>query len=169
MSQENNQHYGKAICFFLIMQSLYSRGARYFWIHNTGPIGCLPLYLSYGPFTNLDKDRYGCAVYPNKISTEFNVKLTGLVKELTKKLPLATLTCVDIYATKYKLISEANKLGNSPSPDLQLLDISISQLVVKIDYGRIRKCSSASVIEKKNKKGLSKPIFSYISTINSDL
>ncbi|XP_049931756.1 uncharacterized protein LOC116247402 [Nymphaea colorata] len=93
------------------IQSLYRRGARYFWIHNTGPLGCLPLYVIYGPFTNFTKDKLGCAVYPNNVAMEFNRQLKQLVRELRTKLPLAALTYVDIYSAKYRLISQATKLG----------------------------------------------------------
>ncbi|KAF3777873.1 GDSL esterase/lipase [Nymphaea thermarum] len=93
------------------IQSLYRRGARYFWIHNTGPLGCLPLYVIYGPFTNFAKDNLGCAVYPNNVAMEFNRQLKQLVRELRTKLPLAALTYVDIYSAKYRLISQATKLG----------------------------------------------------------
>ncbi|KAJ1382782.1 SGNH hydrolase superfamily [Sesbania bispinosa] len=93
------------------VQQLYSEGARIFWIHNTGPIGCLPLnFLSYkSKQGNLDAN--GCVKPQNEIAQEFNRQLKDKVFHLRRKLALAKFTYVDVYTVKYQLVSNARKLG----------------------------------------------------------
>ncbi|KAK9985942.1 hypothetical protein SO802_030893 [Lithocarpus litseifolius] len=90
--------------FSINVKNIYNLGARSFWIHNTGPIGCLPLILatflsaqrdSYGcakPYN----DSYGCAKPYNDVAQYFNHKLKEAIVQLTKDLPLAAITYVDI-------------------------------------------------------------------------
>ncbi|CAJ1781294.1 unnamed protein product [Sphenostylis stenocarpa] len=93
------------------VQQLYNEGARLFWIHNTGPIGCLPLnFLSYeSKQGNLDAN--GCVKPQNEIAQEFNRQLKDQISQLKRNLPLAKLTYVDVYKAKYELVSKARKLG----------------------------------------------------------
>lgn len=56
-------------------------------------------------------DKYGCAAPYNDVSQYFNQKLKEAVIKLRKEFPLAVITYVDIYAVKYKLIAQAEKLG----------------------------------------------------------
>ncbi|KAJ1416500.1 SGNH hydrolase superfamily [Sesbania bispinosa] len=93
------------------VQQLYNEGARVFWIHNTGPIGCLPYsYIYYEPKKgNLDAN--GCVKPHNEIAQEFNKQLKDQVFQLRSKLPLAKLTYVDVYTAKYELISNAKIQG----------------------------------------------------------
>ncbi|KAK7395673.1 hypothetical protein VNO78_16238 [Psophocarpus tetragonolobus] len=67
--------------FSLAVQQLYIEGARVFWIHNTGPIGCLPFnFLSYGSKQgNLDSS--GCVKPQNEIAQEFNRKLKDQISD----------------------------------------------------------------------------------------
>jgi hypothetical protein len=44
----------------------------------------------------------------------FNVKLKDTVASLRKTHPDAAFTYVDVYTAKYKLISQAKKLGKAP-------------------------------------------------------
>ena len=51
-----------------MFQQLYNEGARIFWIHNTGPIGCLPYSIinyksNRGNLTNFDTN--GCVKSQN--------------------------------------------------------------------------------------------------------
>lgn len=97
-----------------ILQDLYKQGARSFWIHNTGPIGCLPVTLR--DHTRSSKkpgkfDHHGCVKAQNDMAKQFNRLLKHKVNKLREKLPLAALTYVDMYTAKYKLISNANKQG----------------------------------------------------------
>ncbi|PIA60440.1 hypothetical protein AQUCO_00300149v1 [Aquilegia coerulea] len=81
------------------------------WIHNTGPIGCLPAYLlsfSGGPGL-LDKN--GCIKSHNNIAVEFNRQLKERVLQLRTQFQDAALTYVDMYTLKYQLISDAKNQG----------------------------------------------------------
>nr|ACG38411.1 alpha-L-fucosidase 2 precursor [Zea mays] len=94
-----------------IIQSVYSRGGRYFWIHNTGPLGCLPYALLHRPDLATPADGTGCSVTYNKVAQRFNLRLKETVASLRKTHPDAAFTYVDVYTAKYKLISQAKKLG----------------------------------------------------------
>ncbi|KAI9072135.1 hypothetical protein K1719_045912 [Acacia pycnantha] len=94
------------------VQHLYRQGGRAFWIHNTGPFGCLPLNLFYKH--NLPAgylDRYGCVKDQNKMAIEFNTQLENRVIKLRAELPEVSITYVDVYAAKYGLISKAKNEG----------------------------------------------------------
>ena len=94
-----------------MFQQLYNEGARVFWIHNTGPIGCLPYsYIYYEPKKG-NLDAYGCVKPQNELAQEFNRQLKDRVFQLRKKLPLAKFTYVDAYTAKYQLISTAKSQG----------------------------------------------------------
>lgn len=92
-------------------KQLYKQGARTFWIHNTGPIGCLPYAVIYFPPSPDNKDQNGCVKSHNNVAQEFNRKLKERVSKLRVQLPDAVLTYVDIYSAKYSLITEAKKHG----------------------------------------------------------
>jgi hypothetical protein len=83
-----------------------------FWIHNAGPIGCLPYDYIYYQHKQGNLDANGCVKPHNEIAQEFNRKLKDQVFQLRRKLPLAKFTYVDVYTAKYKLISNAKSLGN---------------------------------------------------------
>ncbi|GLT65101.1 hypothetical protein SLA2020_375530 [Shorea laevis] len=94
------------------VQHLYQKGGRTFWIHNTGPIGCMPVnsfYLSNPAPGYLDP--YGCVKGQNDMAMEFNRQLKDRVIKLRTELPEASITYVDVYAAKYGLISNAKQLG----------------------------------------------------------
>ncbi|KAH7577283.1 hypothetical protein ACOSP7_001867 [Xanthoceras sorbifolium] len=94
------------------VQNIYRQGGRTFWIHNTGPFGCLPVNLFY----NLNPppgyvDQYGCVKDQNTMAIEFNRQLKERVIKLRAELPEAAITYVDVYAAKYGLISRSKTLG----------------------------------------------------------
>ncbi|XP_031402054.1 GDSL esterase/lipase At5g14450-like [Punica granatum] len=93
------------------VEKLYQQGARAFWIHNTGPIGCLPYSLVFYPPEPNNVDRNGCIESHNKISREFNRQLEDQVAKLRVQLQDAKLNFIDIYLAKYSLISDAKKHG----------------------------------------------------------
>ncbi|XP_041011072.1 GDSL esterase/lipase At5g14450-like isoform X2 [Juglans microcarpa x Juglans regia] len=93
------------------VEKLYQLGARAFWIHNTGPIGCLPYSVTYYPPKPENMDESGCVLSHNKIAQEFNRQLQEKVSQHRVQLPDAILTYTDIFSAKYNLISEAKKLG----------------------------------------------------------
>lgn len=57
-------------------------------------------------------DDHGCATPFNDVARFFNSRLKAAVVQLRKDLPLAAITCVDIYSVKHSLITQAKKLGN---------------------------------------------------------
>ncbi|GMN42617.1 hypothetical protein TIFTF001_011828 [Ficus carica] len=94
------------------VQFLCQQGARTFWIHNTGPIGCLPstLFDIHNPVPGFLDDN-GCIKSQNDMAKEFNRQLKETVDKLRTELPLAAITYVDMFAAKYSLISNAKKQG----------------------------------------------------------
>lgn len=95
-----------------MLQQLYEEGARIFWIHNTGPIGCLPFTIVVSERKAENVDPVGCLRSKNDIAQEFNKQLKEKVSELRENLREAKFTYVDIYSAKYALIAEADKHGN---------------------------------------------------------
>ncbi|KAK7373157.1 hypothetical protein VNO80_06555 [Phaseolus coccineus] len=91
------------------IKNIYNLGARSFWIHNTGPIGCVPLILTN--FESAERDKYGCAKAYNEVAQSFNQNLKEALVHLRKDLPLAAITYVDIYSAKYSLFSNPKKYG----------------------------------------------------------
>ncbi|GMN33802.1 hypothetical protein TIFTF001_046748, partial [Ficus carica] len=90
---------------------LYQKGVRIFWIHNTGPIGCLPFLVVTYPPKPEDADQNGCIKSYNEVAQEFNKQLKKEISKLRNQLSGAALFHVDIYSAKYSLISEASKYG----------------------------------------------------------
>lgn len=97
--------------FTTVIKDIYDQGGRYFWIHNTGPVGCLPYVMDRLPIPAGQVDKVGCASPFNQVAQFFNQKLKEVVVHLRKKLAHAALTYVDIYSVKYDLISNATKHG----------------------------------------------------------
>ncbi|KAL2523284.1 GDSL esterase/lipase [Forsythia ovata] len=98
--------------FAMAITHLYQLGARAFWIHNTGPIGCLPAAAFYiqNPKPGF-LDKYGCIRDQNNMAVEFNRQLKTRVEKLRQELPRAALIYVDIYTAKYHLIRNAKYYG----------------------------------------------------------
>lgn len=94
-----------------IIKNVYALGGRSFWIHNTGPTGCLPYVLDLFPVAAAKVDKYGCATPFNEVAQFFNQRLKELVDQLRKELPLAAITYVDIYTLKHTIITRAKILG----------------------------------------------------------
>ncbi|XP_050276480.1 GDSL esterase/lipase At3g27950-like isoform X2 [Quercus robur] len=97
--------------FAVAVKKLYQEGARTFWIHNTGPIGCLPFFAVWNPPKHFKSDKNGCIKSYNQLAQEFNKQLKDKVFQLRTQLHHAVLIYVDIYTAKYTLISEAEKQG----------------------------------------------------------
>ncbi|XWS44103.1 hypothetical protein CRYUN_Cryun15aG0016000 [Craigia yunnanensis] len=100
------------------VQNLYDHGARTFWIHNTGPIGCLPVSLHHHGIKPEELHKQGCLKTQNDYSIEFNRKLKDRVIKLRAELPDAAVTYVDIYAAKYELIGNTKKQGFFDAVDI---------------------------------------------------
>ncbi|XWS44105.1 hypothetical protein CRYUN_Cryun15aG0016200 [Craigia yunnanensis] len=94
------------------VQHLYQQGGRTFWIHNTGPIGCLPVNFFYLPNPEPGYvDQYGCVKGQNDMAMEFNRQLKERIIKLRTELPEASITHVDVYTAKISIISSAKNLG----------------------------------------------------------
>lgn len=102
--------------YVLLLQKLYQVGARTFWIHNTGPIGCLPFFVKNYPPTPENTDQIGCVRSYNNVAQEFNKNLKDKVSQLQKQLQDTSFVYVDMYSVKYSLISQANKHGKQNFP-----------------------------------------------------
>ncbi|XAR51928.1 Alpha-L-fucosidase [Bertholletia excelsa] len=94
------------------VQRLYDQGARFFWVQNTGPVGCLPVATFY--ISNPQPgflDQYGCIRGQNAMAVEFNKQLKDRVAKLRAQFPNAAFTYVDVYTAKYDLISNTKTQG----------------------------------------------------------
>ncbi|KAJ6813163.1 GDSL esterase/lipase-like [Iris pallida] len=97
--------------FTRVVKSVYEAGGRYFWIHNTGPLGCLPYILLAVKLAPSELDPVGCGAPYNRLAQRFNEMLNETVVGLRRDLPLGRFTYVDIYSAKYMLLSQAEKFG----------------------------------------------------------
>ncbi|KAF8392736.1 hypothetical protein HHK36_023085 [Tetracentron sinense] len=93
------------------VKAIYEEGGKNFWIHNTGPLGCLPQKLWLVSKSNNDFDPSGCLWSYNAASKALNAGLRVLCQELRSELKNATIVYVDIYAIKYDLIANSTKYG----------------------------------------------------------
>ncbi|CAL9048913.1 unnamed protein product [Musa banksii] len=93
------------------MQNLYDNGGKKFWVHNTGPLGCLPQKLALPRKHNSSLDPYGCLIPFNNAAKEFNAQLSALCDNLNSELKNATIVYTDIYSIKYDLIANHTAYG----------------------------------------------------------
>ncbi|XP_020101363.1 GDSL esterase/lipase At1g09390-like [Ananas comosus] len=91
--------------------TLYNTGARNFWIHNTGPLGCLPEKLAAPRKDDSDLDAYGCLKTANDVAREFNSQLSTICDEMRSELRNSTIVYTDIFAIKYDLIANYTSYG----------------------------------------------------------
>ncbi|KAI7727337.1 hypothetical protein M8C21_027609 [Ambrosia artemisiifolia] len=96
----------------LLDQDIYDQGGRSFWIHNTGPFGCLPYVLDRQLVTAGQVDKYGCVGPYNELAQFFNHELKETVNQLREDLPKATIIYVDVYSVKHALITQATRYGD---------------------------------------------------------
>ncbi|KAL0381768.1 UNVERIFIED_CONTAM: GDSL esterase/lipase [Sesamum angustifolium] len=96
-------------------QGLYERGARTFWVHNTGPIGCLPVAIAKvkDPAPGY-LDENGCVKSQNDIALLFNKELKDEIVKLRAEVSDAAIVYVDMYAAKYELITNAKNQDPVP-------------------------------------------------------
>ncbi|XP_059654387.1 GDSL esterase/lipase LIP-4-like [Cornus florida] len=93
--------------------AIYDEGGRNFWVHNTGPLGCLPQKLSLAQKSPKDLDPHGCLSSYNAAAGVFNEGLRQLCQEMRFEMKDAMIVYVDIYAIKYDLIANSSKYGFS--------------------------------------------------------
>ncbi|CAH2055047.1 unnamed protein product [Thlaspi arvense] len=93
------------------IKRLYAEGARNFWIHNTGPLGCLAQVVSIFGRDKSKLDEFGCVSDHNEAAKHFNLQLHGLLKQLPQQCPDSRFTYVDIFSIKYDLILNHSHYG----------------------------------------------------------
>ncbi|XVE73188.1 hypothetical protein DITRI_Ditri11bG0097400 [Diplodiscus trichospermus] len=93
------------------MKRLYDGGARNFWVHNTGPLGCLPRIIAIFGKKSSNLDELGCVISHNRAANIFNMKLRDICLKFLSQLPEANCTYVDIYSIKLNLISNYSLYG----------------------------------------------------------
>ncbi|KAK4418016.1 GDSL esterase/lipase LIP-4 [Sesamum alatum] len=93
------------------MWAMYLVGGKNFWVHNTGPLGCLPEKLGTRKTNATDFDQYGCIKSLNDGAKAFNAKLDALCQELRQQMKNATIVYVDMYSIKYDLIANSAAYG----------------------------------------------------------
>ncbi|CAO2836774.1 unnamed protein product [Amaranthus hypochondriacus] len=90
---------------------LYDAGARFFWIHNTGPVGCLPQNIAKFGTDPSKLDTLGCVAGHNQAAQLFNLQLHALCKKLQGQYADSNVTYVDIYTIKSNLLSNYSRYG----------------------------------------------------------
>ncbi|XP_057800788.1 GDSL esterase/lipase At1g54790-like [Salvia miltiorrhiza] len=97
--------------FRLRIQKLYGEGGRNFWIHNTGPLGCLPRIIATFGQNASKLDQFQCVDSHNQAAKLFNLQLQSLCAEFQQQFPEAKLTYVDVYTIKLNLIANYSQYG----------------------------------------------------------
>ncbi|XP_037452407.1 GDSL esterase/lipase At1g09390-like [Triticum dicoccoides] len=93
------------------METLYAHGARKFWIHGTGALGCLPQKLSIPRDDDSDLDANGCLNKYNNVAKAFNEKLAETCNQLRQRMADAAIVFTDLYPIKYDLVANHSKYG----------------------------------------------------------
>ncbi|KAK2983035.1 hypothetical protein RJ640_025044 [Escallonia rubra] len=93
------------------LKELYDQGARNFWIHNMGPVGCIPMNIVPFGTDPSNIDDIGCLIKQNKAAKSFNRHLLLLCKKLKDKLRDAKIIYVDVFTIKYNVTVNHSKLG----------------------------------------------------------
>lgn len=93
------------------IEALYGHGARKFWIHGTGALGCLPQKLAIPRDDDGDLDGNGCLKTYNNAAKSFNKQLSTVCKQLRQRVVDATIVFTDMFAIKYDLVANHTKYG----------------------------------------------------------
>ncbi|TVU24211.1 hypothetical protein EJB05_26630 [Eragrostis curvula] len=94
------------------IMTLYYNGAKNFWVHGTGPLGCLPQKLARPRANDTDLDYSGCLKPLNDGAYEFNNQLCAVCDQLmSSQLRGATIVYTDVLAIKYELIANHSAYG----------------------------------------------------------
>ncbi|XP_051201431.1 GDSL esterase/lipase At1g54790 [Lolium perenne] len=93
------------------LKTLYEQGARKFWIHNTGPLGCLPQNIDLWGKDPTQLDEHHCVAKHNRAAKIFNLQLHALCTKLRGQFPGSDITYVDIYSVKYSLVANYSRYG----------------------------------------------------------
>ncbi|CAN6481894.1 unnamed protein product [Victoria cruziana] len=93
------------------VEDLYEEGARRFWIHNTGPLGCLAQNVARFGQDQQKLDELGCVASHNRAAKLFNLQLHALISKWRGQFSDASFTYVDIFTIKVNLIANFSKYG----------------------------------------------------------
>ncbi|KAK1278160.1 GDSL esterase/lipase [Acorus gramineus] len=93
------------------IKKLYDQGARRFWIHNTGPLGCLPQNIAAFGKDPSKLDELGCVSSHNRAAKLFNLQFNALYKKLQGQYTDANMTYVDIFSIKLNLLANFSRYG----------------------------------------------------------
>ncbi|KAG2588492.1 GDSL esterase/lipase LIP-4-like [Panicum virgatum] len=93
------------------IMTLYYNGAKNFWVHGTGPLGCLPQKLAAPRPDDGDLDYSGCLKTLNNGAYEFNNQLRAACDELRSQLRGATIVYTDVLLVKYDLVANHSAYG----------------------------------------------------------
>ncbi|MCI17010.1 GDSL esterase/lipase, partial [Trifolium medium] len=90
---------------------LYDSGARNFWIHNTGPLGCLAQNVATFGADTSKLDELGCLRGHNQAAKAFNLHLQAFCSKLKGQYLDVNVIYVDIFTIKSNLIANYSKHG----------------------------------------------------------
>ncbi|XXG59371.1 hypothetical protein AAC387_Pa04g1471 [Persea americana] len=93
------------------VKKIYGQGAKNFWIHNTGPLGCLPQNIAAFGKDPSKLDELGCVRTHNRAAKLFNLQLHALCTKLQGEFSDANITYVDVFSIKFNLISNFSRYG----------------------------------------------------------
>ncbi|CAA6663554.1 unnamed protein product [Spirodela intermedia] len=93
------------------LKKLYNEGARRFWIHNTGPLGCLPQNIARFGKDPSQLDNLGCVLSHNRAARLFNLQLHALCAKLQGELTDAHVSYTDVFSIKSDLIANFSQYG----------------------------------------------------------
>ncbi|XP_039847479.1 GDSL esterase/lipase LIP-4-like isoform X2 [Panicum virgatum] len=93
------------------IMTLHYNGAKNFWVHGTGPLGCLPQKLAAPRPDDGDLDDSGCLKTLNDGAYEFNNQLCAACDELRSQLRGATVVYTDVLLVKYDLVANHSAYG----------------------------------------------------------
>ncbi|CAL9058417.1 GDSL esterase/lipase At1g54790-like [Musa acuminata AAA Group] len=93
------------------LKKLYEQGARRFWIHNTGPLGCLAQNIAFFAKDPSKLDEIGCVSSHNQAARLFNLQLHALCTKLQGVFGDASITYIDVFSIKFNLIANYSRYG----------------------------------------------------------
>ncbi|KAK1693234.1 hypothetical protein QYE76_009931 [Lolium multiflorum] len=93
------------------IQTLHKNGARKFWVHGTGALGCLPAKLAIPRDNDGGLDEHGCLTKFNNAAKKFNELLSEACDDLRWQLKKSSVVFVDMFAIKYDLVANHTKHG----------------------------------------------------------
>ncbi|KAF2929280.1 GDSL esterase/lipase At1g09390 [Oryza sativa Japonica Group] len=93
------------------IETLHKNGAKKFWIHGTGALGCLPQKLATRGEIDRDLDEHGCITRINNVAKRFNKLLSETCDDLRLQFASSTIVFVDMFAIKYDLVANHTKHG----------------------------------------------------------